>query len=288
MAQLSTTRPTTHPSSVKRAVCLVRSGALGDFVLTLPLLLALHRAGRPVRLATRRAYFPLLEGSGWEVECRTVEDVELGQLAGRPPPALVSWLRGADVLSFWPDPDGAAARAAAACGAQSYRVLPSRPERPPHAVLQILQAAGVRADETLLRESPLGFQRRTPPKSGALWLHPGSGSASKNAPLAAFAALARAWAGPVVVSLGEAEIEDRSRYAAAFDGSGAELALAPALAELRDRIAAEAALFVGNDTGPTHLAAALGVPTKAVFVQTDPEIWRPVGERVEVVRDLRS
>lgn len=241
-----------------------------------------------MRLATRRAYLPLLEGTGWGVESRNVEDVGFGQLGGTPPPGLTSWLHGADVLSFWPDPDGVAARGAAACGARSFRVLPSRPERRPHAVLQILRAAGLKPDASVLRESPLGFRRRGLPEPGSLWLHPGSGSEHKNASVAAFAALAHEWEGPVVVSLGEAEIEDRGRYIEAFAPAGVELVVAPALAELRDRIAGEAALFVGNDTGPTHLAAALGVPTKAVFVRTDPEIWSPVGERVEVVRDPRG
>jgi hypothetical protein len=42
-------------------------------------------------------------------------------------------------------------------------------------------------------------------------------------------------------------------------------------------------VFVGNDSGPTHLAAMLGVPTVAVFVATDPAIWAPVGAHVHVI-----
>lgn len=40
--------------------------------------------------------------------------------------------------------------------------------------------------------------------------------------------------------------------------------------------------FVGNDSGTTHLAAALGVPTLAVFQATDPSVWAPVGPHVRV------
>ncbi len=43
-------------------------------------------------------------------------------------------------------------------------------------------------------------------------------------------------------------------------------------------------VYVGNDSGPSHLAAALGVPTLAVFGPTDPGSWRPLGVDVEVVR----
>lgn len=50
------------------------------------------------------------------------------------------------------------------------------------------------------------------------------------------------------------------------------------------RLAARAALFVGADTGPTHLAAAAGVPTVALFGPSDPARFRPLGPRVSVLR----
>ena len=45
----------------------------------------------------------------------------------------------------------------------------------------------------------------------------------------------------------------------------------------------QAAQFVGNDTGPTHLAAICGVPTVAIFGD-DPTRWRPIGPRVSVIQ----
>jgi lipopolysaccharide heptosyltransferase III len=45
-----------------------------------------------------------------------------------------------------------------------------------------------------------------------------------------------------------------------------------------------AGLFVGNDSGVTHLAAAAGAPTVALFGPTDPAQWAPVGPAVVVVR----
>lgn len=50
------------------------------------------------------------------------------------------------------------------------------------------------------------------------------------------------------------------------------------------RLSARAALFVGVDTGPTHLAAAAGVPTLALFGPTDPDRFGPVGPRTAVLR----
>ncbi len=51
------------------------------------------------------------------------------------------------------------------------------------------------------------------------------------------------------------------------------------------RLAARAALFVGADTGPTHLAAAAGTPTLALFGPTPPERFGPVGPRTAVLRE---
>jgi ADP-heptose:LPS heptosyltransferase len=47
--------------------------------------------------------------------------------------------------------------------------------------------------------------------------------------------------------------------------------------------------FIGNDSGITHVSAFMGVPTVSVFGPSDPEIWRPVGPAVKIVRinDLR-
>jgi ADP-heptose:LPS heptosyltransferase len=42
-------------------------------------------------------------------------------------------------------------------------------------------------------------------------------------------------------------------------------------------------VFIGNDAGTTHLAAALGLHVVALFRSTDPEVWRPLGPRVHVV-----
>lgn len=46
----------------------------------------------------------------------------------------------------------------------------------------------------------------------------------------------------------------------------------------------QAALVVSNDTGPGHLAAAIGIPLLSVLGPTDPELWRPWGPRVHVER----
>lgn len=47
-------------------------------------------------------------------------------------------------------------------------------------------------------------------------------------------------------------------------------------------------LFVGNDSGPMHLAAAAGSPIVAHFRPTDPDRWGPLTSRVTIVRGTQA
>ncbi len=115
-------------------------------------------------------------------------------------------------------------------------------------------------------------------------VHPGSGDPGKNWPAdmwaEAVAALRRRTGLAAAVLLGPAEVER--------GGMGAlpgvdECVVCSDLGELL-AVLSRAAVYLGNDAGSTHLAAALGVPTVAVFGPSDPELWRPLGRRAAVVR----
>jgi heptosyltransferase-3 len=47
---------------------------------------------------------------------------------------------------------------------------------------------------------------------------------------------------------------------------------------------ARARLYIGNDSGITHLAAAVGTPVLALFGPSDPDVWAPRGQNVRVAR----
>jgi heptosyltransferase-2 len=49
-------------------------------------------------------------------------------------------------------------------------------------------------------------------------------------------------------------------------------------------VLARAGLYVGNDSGISHLAAAWGAPVVTLFGPTDPAQWAPIGPRVTVLR----
>lgn len=127
-----------------------------------------------------------------------------------------------------------------------------------------------------------------PEEAHAVLLFPGSGHPRKNWPVALFAELARRLldAGvPVTAFWGPGErpiAQELVRQA-----PGARLAPATDLLELAASLAVARAV-VGGDTGPVHLAAALGTPTVAVHVATDPRRNAPRGPRVAVVSGARS
>ena len=59
-----------------------------------------------------------------------------------------------------------------------------------------------------------------------------------------------------------------------------------ALSDLLDlmRLLSSAGGYIGNDSGPSHLAAFLGLPAIVIFGPADPKRWAPVGRNVEMVR----
>ncbi len=121
-------------------------------------------------------------------------------------------------------------------------------------------------------------------------LHPGASKPYKQWPSAFFAEVAR-WLhgrGQQVVVTGAghrdevaiAELQRKARtpFASLLD----RLGLAGLIA-----LCQRATCFIGNDTGPTHLAAASGTPTLAIFGPTDENRWGPLGDNVRVLRHQR-
>jgi ADP-heptose:LPS heptosyltransferase len=126
-----------------------------------------------------------------------------------------------------------------------------------------------------------------PPKDLApIVLHPGSGSRRKNWPLERFVELAvrleRLLPGRLAVLIGPAEEDLLSPLHDLLRAPYRRVQHAP-LTELVDLLAG-AALYVGSDSGISHLAGLSGAPALTLFGPTDPALWRPFGNRVQVIR----
>lgn len=124
-------------------------------------------------------------------------------------------------------------------------------------------------------------------RSRVIILHPGSGSKKKVWPLERFQNLARYLqehlGGKILIVLGPAEGPEVQKI---FEGmSLSAFFVAKGLSLLQMASVIEGCrLFIGNDSGISHMAAALGLPTLTIFGPTDPVVWSPRGENVWVVR----
>jgi ADP-heptose:LPS heptosyltransferase len=124
--------------------------------------------------------------------------------------------------------------------------------------------------------------RRVP--SGAVVIHPGAGKPEKCWPVERFVALAerlKKQGRDVRILLGEAELERWSASAIEKVSRVTDVRKPATYLDLLDEIA-QASNFVGNDSGPGHLAGILGVPTVSLF-GTPAQRWRPIGPSVKVI-----
>jgi heptosyltransferase I len=121
-----------------------------------------------------------------------------------------------------------------------------------------------------------------------LMMTPGAGWGAKCWPPERFGAVARQMKEHGLATIvnygpGEKELVD-----AVVDASGgAAQPMACSIGELI-ALARRSRLFVGGDTGPTHLAAALGVPVVGIYGPTNPARNGPLGSRTVVLRSEHS
>jgi len=271
---------------------VIRGGALGDFLLTLPVLNALREAapGSRLEVLAYPVIAALAEQSGL---IDAVRSIEYGPLAGFftrgnvLDPGLREFFGSFDlILSYLYDPDGVFAENLQNAGANRIITGPHRPGESAHAIDQLaapLTALGLPLAGRATRLALTPAARATP----TLALHPGSGSAAKNWPLENWKRLAGQLlaAGPEVhlaIIGGEADTTAVATLRG-LDNGRVEFWENLPLPELATRLAGTQ-VYLGHDTGISHLAAAAGVPSLLLFGPTDPGIWAPPHDHVRVLR----
>jgi heptosyltransferase III len=119
-----------------------------------------------------------------------------------------------------------------------------------------------------------------------LAIHPGSGSPKKNWPLDHWAALLGELISSfdeVLLISGEADADVAEKIRPLVPMAKLRRCACRSLWDLVSELS-QATLFIGHDSGVTHVAAAAGVRTVALFGPTDPAIWAPNGDRVIVIK----
>jgi heptosyltransferase III len=265
---------------------------LGDFLVTLPAL-ALLRAGWPAAriefagnalaaaLALSRG---LIDAAHSQGEARWATLFASGPL----PEEFAAWLAEFDlVVNFWPDADGELQRRFPRHDGQRFLTASATPARAPAAAhyCEPLRELGLFTELFWFPlESPaVGIA----PPAPIVAIHPGSGSPRKNWPIDRWVQLCECLISKHGAELhiisGETEAAD---VLADFGRAARNLPLPALTTEL-----ARCQLFVGHDSGVSHLAVACSVPSVLLFGPTDPAMWAPPAPHVRVLRhgpDLTS
>jgi heptosyltransferase-3 len=270
-------------------ILVLRGGALGDLILTLPVLAEIRRS-YPDAEITLLGVLPQARLATPEFVDR-VERVDAPDLTPlfvpEPlPQAIRNKLNGFDLaISFLSDPDAVIARNLVLTGVKRVVAYSQRMRSEIHAVFQLGEVLG-----------PLGLTLSDPvprlsvgPKqaqSSRLGFHVGSGSVQKNWPIELWLELIqrldRCFDDFLLVG-GEADDKLINDFRARCGIRRLRILFNASLADLCQALN-QCTVFVGHDTGVTHLAAAVGTPTVALFGPTNPDLWAPLGTHVRVVQ----
>jgi ADP-heptose:LPS heptosyltransferase len=283
-------------SAIKPRILVIRGGAIGDFILTLPAIAALRRQFPQAHLEVLGyPHIAQLAMAGGLTD--RVQPIEARGLAGffarggTLEPDLMDYFSEFDlVISYLYDPDEIFKTNICRCLVGQFIAGPHRPNEAEqiHATkvyLKPLERLAIFDADPVPRLS-LNPQ---PTTLNQLVLHPGSGSEKKNWPETKWAGLIQQIAATTNWNLllvgGEAEGERLQRLAGAMPSARCSIAQCLPLAELAQRIQSGTA-FVGHDSGITHLAAAVGLPCVVLWADTLEELWRPQGERLVVLKEI--
>ena len=286
-----------------RSILIIRSGALGDTILALPAIRALRHAVGPMGRIELVGYSRLARVVLNPSLADAVHSIDRALFAGLysepETPELENFLSSYDLIVAWSsDPDGHLSRLLERLRAFHLLAVPFP-----------VTGSGVHASDHLLHTlQPLGLRMPAPVEGLAhmdseggvaarkflfemgiegrsfFAFHVGSGSARKNwsaNKFAELAELARTTGLECLFIEGEADREPMTQLRRA-------LSWEPRVARNLDLSVLSSVLFravayVGNDSGITHLAAATGTPTVALFGPTDPAVWAPRGPWIRVL-----
>jgi heptosyltransferase III len=283
-------------------ILLIRGGAIGDFVLTLPALKALRdaNAGAQIEILGYKHIAELAHNRFYANQVRSIEYAPLSSFFAKDSELaseLVDYFAGFDlIISYLYDPDGIFENNLRRCGAREIVRGPARIDKRAHAARQLaepIETLGVKVDDLGARFYPSAEDREfardflrdcTPP---IVAFHPGSGSEKKNWPLNNWIKIGNCllasenFRGSILVVSGEADQSQTARLESIWNNRYVRFAKhlpLPGLAAVLEH-----SIFVGHDSGISHLAAAAGANCILLFGPTDPDVWAPRNENVQVI-----
>jgi heptosyltransferase III len=278
-------------------ITVVRSGGLGDTLLLLPTLQLLCAAlpGAQLTLvgsAWAEALQPLLPFS---LIVRRFDSTALVSLFAAEGCDRLGIFRSDAVILYTDDPASSFVRNAYQTCSGPVVVQPATQIAGRHAALHYAQAVAdigagdlpfvqLKADATTAGKYLQGIFGAD---DRVIAVHPGSGGRHKCWPPERFVEVIRSLKVPVMLLEGPADAQACQAVCAGLPQSfPIARAANRSLPEVAGRLKASV-LYLGNDSGISHLAAALGVQALVLFGPTDPSVWRPLGPRVTILAGER-
>jgi heptosyltransferase-2 len=284
-------------------ILVIRGGAIGDFVLTLPAL-KLLRDNFPHAHIEILGYKHIVGLAENRYYANATRSIEYGPLAsfftrnGELPQDLVDYFGSFDqIVSYLFDPDQIFASNLLRAGVRNFVSSTGKIGDRGHATEQLaqpLQRLALWLTEYAAELYPSAedrvfsgeFTRNA--SAPLIALHPGSGSPSKNWPVDRWCELAswllqRTPRSTLLLVSGEADTRAATELSRALPPNSILVANNLPLPRLA-AILQSCALFVGHDSGVSHIAAAVGIPATLLFGPSDSEIWAPKNPKVSILR----
>jgi heptosyltransferase-2 len=300
-----------HENGGSGKILVIRGGAIGDFILTLPAIAALRRQFPNAHLEVLGyPHIVQLAVAGKLVD--RVQYIEARPLAGffarngTLEPDLVDYFSEFDlIVSYLFDPDDIFKTNVARCSTAQFVVGPHRPRETEnlHATevflkplerLAIFEADRIPRLSILDDPADAGMGKAVEGARSVrprIAFHPGSGSEKKNWPAVKWAELLQQLVARSAFDLllvgGDAEATKIEALTQVLPGDRCRVAQSLPLRELAARLG-ECVGYVGHDSGITHLAAAMGLPALVLWADTAEHVWRPLGNNVVVLRSERG
>lgn len=279
-------------------ILVIRGGAIGDFILTLPAIRLIREAFPEAHLEIL-GYQHILEIAENRFYADAIRSIEYAPMARlfHPTAGLSSTMSEYfagfhQVVSYLFDPDGIFSTNLEKAGVKNLIIGPGKLDDTAHAAAQLaepLVSLGLFLDDFGARVFPRAedFERALSllpaDPASCIAMHPGSGSEKKNWPIKKWMSLIHSVtqlypSNHIVLVGGEA---DQSRLSALREEFGSKISIIesqplPVLAGFFARCAG----FVGHDSGISHLAAASEARCVLLFGPTDMHVWAPKNKKV--------
>jgi len=286
-----------------KRILVIRGGAIGDFIVTLPALKALRDAYRHARIEILgyKHIAVLAENRFYAQAVRSIEYGPLSTFFARNaelPSELVTYFAGFDLLiSYLYDPDGIFESNLRRCGVERLIAGPAKAGKGEHAARQLarpMQELGLAVEDLAAKVYPSTKHRQRAQEflrdfsRPLVVFHPGSGGKEKNWPRENWIDLGNSllglddFQGSLLIVSGEADEDEVRSLRPISKNERVQFAKNFPLPELAALF--ENAIFIGHDSGISQLAAAAGASCILLFGPSDPDIWAPRNEKVQIIQ----